>query len=513
MAKKYTKEIYDYISIGVIVLITLLSLMRFNYLPQFIDGYYHLSAANGLERSGGWIGHDWWNFAPVGRPHLYPPLYHLLIIFIKSAGITGIDAVRITEVLFVPIFFLIVCCVFRRHISSLFAFLVLIIASSFFSFYSSLSGNIPASLAVLWGILCWYYLKKDRILASAIFLTLAFYTHAAIPWIFLFSLLILACFSPNWRRSCLLIISFSLGLAAPIIYHQAKHLDYLNFSILSEVNFSHYSIGVLIFGFVSFFSCLRRKSFFCLLFIGYLLGSMIVFFKYPYRLFSAQGILGFVFLSACLGEEIISKLGGRKGYLATTCIFLYFLFFHSTVDLDNGQIKFHLLNSTYYNIASGNFPATLEFNSLFFPNYYDPIVEVIKRNTQKDDIIVSNLGIASRIFSALSNRPVAASMLGEVKEFSRFEPYPAAKLIVWLKPKDEEFYYWRHKLNLAEIYQNEIAYVFINPFYTAAAVPLKAKLSFAAIDFIFMSVILILILDISGLVKRVFMKTKKIEDI
>lgn len=495
MNKNNHLDIFNILSVCIIVLFAALSLIRFNYLPQFIDGYYHLSCANGFIKSGGWVGIDWWNFAPGGRPHLYPPIYHFLLIFIKTIGLSGIDAVRLTEVLIVPSFLFLLWYIFKKNISSVFSFIFLLALSSFFSFYSSISGNLPASLAIIWGILSWHFLKKRRYITTTLFLILAFYTHTPMSWAFFISFLALACLNRQWRFPALLIAIVTLIFSSPLINHQLRYIEYVNLSILRETMFSHFSIFVLITGVISFFYHLKRRSFFSLLFCGYLLGSIVVFFKYPYRFFSAQGALGFVLLSSYLLREIYQKMSLKKRVFYFFIIFSYLFFFHSTIDLEEGKIRFNLLNSTYYNVASGNFMKTLEFNSLLYPRHYLPIVEVIKDNSQNFDAITSNIKISSQMFSALSDRPTSSSMLGEVRGFSEAPHYLVAKIIIWIKPKDLDLFYWQEKLNLVKLYESQLAYVFLNPFYGNNLRPIKAKIRFNVIAIAFLFFLFIFIAD------------------
>ena len=139
---------YDLASMGIIVLIILFFAIRFQYLPQFVDDYYHLSAANGFIRSGGWVGWSWWDFAPHGRPQIYPPVYHFLLAFLQKGGLSGLTSIRIAEVFIPCVFFFTLWYVIRFLTTSLSAFFTLLISSSFFSFYSAASANIPATLAL-----------------------------------------------------------------------------------------------------------------------------------------------------------------------------------------------------------------------------------------------------------------------------------------------------------------------------------------------------------------------------
>jgi hypothetical protein len=474
---------YDLASLGLITFIFILSIARFNYLPQYVDAYYHLSCANGFIKSGGWVGWSWWDYAPAGRPQIYPPLYHIILAFLQKIGLSGLNSVRVTEVITPGLFFFTFWLVLRRIASSFFSFLSLFTLSSFFSFYSSVSANVPASLALVFGFLSWYFFKKGKLVSSSIFLILSFYTHAGIPWIFFISFLLVTLLK-EYRLLSLKIILLGLLGYLPLLIHQLCYLEYISFRFLKETYFSHLSIFILILGIISLFFTLK-KELKTHLFAGYLLGSIIVFFRYPYRFLSAQGIIGLAFFCSLFLEKYLPSFKKLSGKIIFALLCMYLFFFHTTIDLEGGKFKLNLLNSTYYNFFTGKIYRLLEFRSFFYPQYYLPLVEVIQKNTKTCEIISSNLKITGQIFSSLSGRATSNSMLQEVRGKSTDFIYTFAKVVVWMKPEDRTLYALKDKLGWKKIYENEIASVFKNPRLDYCIRPLKAKVSFRYITIIF----------------------------
>lgn len=484
---------YDLLSFGILAFILTFSLIRFKYLPQFIDGYYHLSVANGFIKSGGWVGWAWWDFAPLGRPHLYPPLYHLILVFLKWAGLSGLDALRITEVLIVPVFFFTLWYVLRKLINDRFSFFSLLILSSFFPFYSSVSANVPASIAIIFGFLSWLSVKKRKILSATLFLTLAFYTHIAISWLFFIAYIFFALVNKEYRKAIFKILLFSLLLYLPLLWHILRYMSYLTIQIRQEAHYTRFSIFIVLLGMLSLFLNFTKKDFPIPLFVGYFLGSVAVFIKYPYRLFSAQGTIGLGLLSALLLERIFSKLKGWSKNLIIVCIGIFLLFSQATLCLKADKERFKFLDSTYYNVLAAKTDSLLEFQSLYSSKFYGPIVEVVKDNSQESDIIASNLSIGSQIFAALCDRPNLDSMLWEVSPMEPSVDYNQAKIIVWLKyilPKREDSLMigqWRI------IHENDIAYVFLNPDYSSFPRRLESKFNFLFIGLAFVFLLLLFI--------------------
>ena len=73
-------DVFDLFSLGVSAVVLLVLLARVDGLkPWMSDTWYHVAIADQILDRGSipaWVD---WDYAPVGRPHLYPPLLHLLL--------------------------------------------------------------------------------------------------------------------------------------------------------------------------------------------------------------------------------------------------------------------------------------------------------------------------------------------------------------------------------------------------------------------------------------------------
>ncbi len=77
-------EPLDILSISLILLLgALLWVARSKIYPMAPDGYYHALVAREIVRTGNVPVWDWWEYAPLGRPHLYTPLLHILIALLS----------------------------------------------------------------------------------------------------------------------------------------------------------------------------------------------------------------------------------------------------------------------------------------------------------------------------------------------------------------------------------------------------------------------------------------------
>jgi len=60
----------------------------------------------GMEMAGGYITNAYWEYAPVGRPHLYPPLLHLAMLLFYRLGLSAINIARLLEAAMIPLTFI-----------------------------------------------------------------------------------------------------------------------------------------------------------------------------------------------------------------------------------------------------------------------------------------------------------------------------------------------------------------------------------------------------------------------
>ncbi|MBN3040053.1 MAG: hypothetical protein JW867_02895, partial [Candidatus Omnitrophica bacterium] len=417
MPKSRTKDLdfLDIFSLGLILLLFIFSILKYSYLPQFLDSYYHLSVANAFIESKGWVGYSWWDNAPIGRPHLYPPLYHLILVLMKTLGLEGIKALKLSNIAILPLFFFSLWFVMRKIVNSRFAFFILLALSSSFSFYVSVTGNIPASLGLILGLFSWLFLKENKPLSSLLFLSLVFYTHAAISWVFLISFIFLAIFNKEYRKPALKIILACLLLSSAIIYHQLRHARFFEFKLLYEARLIHFNIFLVLLCLVSLVFSYKKSDMATLLFCGFLIACVIVFFKYPYRIFNAQGMVGISLLAVLFIEKtLFSKSLKRTRYLAII-IGSYLFILSSSLALDCKSFKLEVFDSTYQSFISKKFIASKHFRSIYFPRYWLPAAKAITENSQKTQIIASNENYIAQLFSSLTSRPVATAMLGEIK--------------------------------------------------------------------------------------------------
>ncbi|MBU7019100.1 MAG: hypothetical protein HXS44_16435 [Theionarchaea archaeon] len=193
------------------------------FAPFGDDCWYHLAVARNIIEKGGIPLWDTWEFQPVGRPHLYPPLLHILIAFFSEDAEHVIDGAKVLQIFLYPAALLTSWYFARLLFSSKIAFIALIILSMDLTFLLIFIGIMPSSLInLIFPLLLISFLSK-RLKTSVLLMTLCLYSHLSLPFLVLI---------------CLLVLSY-------------KYRTYLNFYkkfvILSLILYLPWAVRVLIF--------------------------------------------------------------------------------------------------------------------------------------------------------------------------------------------------------------------------------------------------------------------------
>ncbi|MFH1655757.1 MAG: hypothetical protein ABH954_04015 [Candidatus Omnitrophota bacterium] len=482
---------WRFYSLFLISSLAFLLVFKWSKLPTFIDIYYHLSVMLGFNEIGGFTTMAFWEYAPVGRPHLYPPLIHFLMLIFYKLNFSAITIARLFELIIYPAALFTLWWVVDKLFNRRLAFFTILISISIFSFYLSIINFIPATLATILSLLSLFFMEKDKIVASALLLGLAFYAHAVIPWIFLFSFILYSFLNKKILRNCTKITVFALIAATPILIYQYLFREYIKTSWATEIFSIEISLWLLLFipGLIISLKRKGRYNFFVALFIINLL-SMCT--SYRYRFILGQGILGLLFLSSVALDaaydktiDFLVKKPRTKFNTASVLllIILYFYFLSPTLLIQDGKLSFPILNSTYINLnpLSKQIYRPNEF-SIYFPKEYKPIKEGIIGNSNYDDIVYFRPRYFTGLFSVLTGRATSTAMLKEVRAYKEFDPIAVSKLIIWAKipeeaSKGEKLADIIKKYNLKKIKETELFYIYENHKATAKRILPKPLLS------------------------------------
>ena len=203
--------------------LTSLWLARWATFPLFLDPYYHLLVARQVLEARGPILYEWWEAAPAGRPHLYPPVLHLVLAGLLGIGCPPVTAIRLVSVVLPPAVLLTLFVVMRRLFTLRAALAALMVALVPFSWMLQLSHGLASGLASieLLGVLA--AAARRRWLAVLALLGLLFYTHLGLPWIAVAALGLSVVFGAvkPWREAAASVCG-GVALGLPWLWHVAS---------------------------------------------------------------------------------------------------------------------------------------------------------------------------------------------------------------------------------------------------------------------------------------------------
>ncbi|MBU6998846.1 MAG: hypothetical protein HXS41_14695 [Theionarchaea archaeon] len=190
---RFTMEKLDLLALLIILFIFLSFLVNADkFQPLGDDGWYHMAVARKfieLKEIPLW---DTWEFQPVGRPHLYPPLLHILIAFFSADADHVIEGAKVLQIVLYPAALLTSWYFARLLFSSKIAFIALIILSMDATFLLIFIGVMPSSLVNLFFPLLLLAFLSKRLGWSVFFMVLCLYSHLSFPFLVLVCLLVLS---------------------------------------------------------------------------------------------------------------------------------------------------------------------------------------------------------------------------------------------------------------------------------------------------------------------------------
>jgi len=476
---------WNFYSLVIISCFLALQILRWRIFPQFLDMYYHLSAAWGFVKAGGYTGWDFWQYAPVGRVNIYPPVLHIILAFFLKLGVNNLILAKFFETVFPVLFLLALWRFTAKNYGKRLAFFCLVCAGSSFSFYLSLINNIPATLALIFGFFCYDQLLKGKALRAGLLLALCFYTHIGVSWFLTLSILIFGILERSYRKEIKFLIVFALILSAPMLIKQVTGMGYISLLDIKEKFFCEFKIVDYIIALFSLIFIIKNRREYRL-FLGLFLASLI-FLVYPYRFFSAQGYLPIIFIVAAFLDFLFEKLKDKNLFLRslpfTAAAFI--LAISPTLLMEDpyfkGKIsyKIYFHDSALMDMLLPGSNARIASTTLWFPTQYLPAIRLINENSTGQDIIYSDLNNIGVCLSSISGRATANALFREMRTKMPFNPFRDSKIIALSLVNDLKIINSiAYRYGLIKLAQNDIFILYKNPRSQAQVNVKKASIPF-----------------------------------
>lgn len=454
---------------AILLLVTFFQAMQWPLSPKFLDIYYHLSVMKGFADAGGYVTTAFWEYAPDGRPHLYPPFLHILMLVFYKLGLSAIDVGRLVDVSSYPLLLITFWVVSRKISSDKIAFIALVLLTSIYSMLLAATTLSAFNLAAV--VLLWMALKlhQRRFGQAALLLGLIFYTHTLYAWLSVLFIVLVALRRSSDRKGCLRAALLGILIGAPFIFYQFQFKDHftlvsnkLNESHLLEIDSAIYVLTA-----VGLWYC-RKKEFLRKAWIPLCLwlAATPLLATHHVRFVFGHGLLGAALLSAMALEKLSAK-SAKMLLGALVFIALVSPVFHWNFEDKKGGVRWadrtlmrYLIPDPYVATRNNGF-------TIYFEEPYEEIRQVIQAHSQKGDILWTDFSYTAGILAVLSDRATSCAMLAEIKPFKASQRIQDAKTIIWFKDKELQAMQGMdqavQKYGLKLLKEVEMAYIFDNP--------------------------------------------------
>ncbi|HDM22479.1 MAG TPA: hypothetical protein ENG20_01680 [Methanomicrobia archaeon] len=258
-------DLYEKLSLGLIVCFTVLMAVNWDNLPTAeMDAPYHLLMGKMYADYDRVVLWDYYEYAPLGRPQLYPPFLHVLIWWIHD--LTGTEYWTIGKLFsFVqyPVALLSLWYFTRSLFGSRVALASLSVLASNRMFWWWEGSLAPTALDLAIFPLFLLFFYRKRFWPSVALLTIFLYSHLGIPYVFILGTGLFALFRREYRVFFIKVLSLSLLLFSPWLIHVLLNMEWISahnpskFFFLIFLNFNPLTV---IFLFIGFYLLIKKFS-------------------------------------------------------------------------------------------------------------------------------------------------------------------------------------------------------------------------------------------------------------
>ena len=476
---------FHWLAIVSLLAFTALWLTRWPLFPVGIDPAYHLCIARQMVEAGGVLTYEWWEAAPFGRPHLYPPLLHVLLAGFLKLGCPPITALRLLSAILIPGVMGSIYMVMRRLVGERVALACLWMAMMPFGWMLQLTEAMASGVALLELLWLVAALAARRGMAAACLLALMGYTHLGLPWIALAGLgwaAALGAFKPH--RSLWRIMVAGLVLAGPWLWHLLHHVNDLQ--VVSRMENQSLELLPALYGIavVGAWACWRPldegpgiaggapRAGSPRILLGLWLGSCLIAYPFTFRWLSGEGLLPTILLAGYGLGTLAHHLSQRWrwGGLEELGLVMFLsgaVLLSPSVVVDAGRWHWRWPDTAPFHLL--NWPAlqpSVEETQLV-NRYTEPLSRTVAAGTPPGAIVWSNAPYAGGLVAALAARATSSFMFEEVPPSRPVDPFAVAQRLVWFKilplPGTPALETIIRRYDLQLVADTDLAMVFQNP--------------------------------------------------
>lgn len=458
-------KLWVLVSFLTILAVAILSVTQWPLFPYFLDSAYHLAVIQDFKEAGGSVLHDFWERAPEGRAHLYPPLFHLLWVPIAKLGVPPFLMAKLWSWAALPFLLVVAWRVLSRITTARRTSLMVLALASPYSFFLSAVNYLPATLVLAAALGLLLALFKKRPLAGGILLGLSFWLHAGLPWLLALGLILYAFLAPDARKTAAAALGIGLLVGSPWLFHLLRHLNLLQFQPRGEERMLETPVLLFGLGIAGFFIAWRRRGPLDRLLMAMAIGFLPMAIGYRFRFFSAQGLFPWLLLAGVALDGLVGRIK-RSGFIVAGLAWV--LLFAPTVHWSAQGIRWVWADTTLSVLAGRPQVVPRATGQMVFnPRFMTPLALLVEEHSQPEELLYCNLAYVGGIMNVLTRRATTSEMLRETADRPQEEQITQASIILWVKepsdrksPRLEET---ASTYGLEPIAETQIAYLYRNP--------------------------------------------------
>ena len=400
---------------------------RWESFPIGPDPAYHLAIARQVVAAGGPIGYEWWEAAPEGRPHLYPPTLHLLLAGLLKAGVDPLACLRLLSaalpVAWLLALFLAASRLFGEAIGCCALWAGLLPFSAHLAAAMTMASTL-ACIELLWLMVA---IEEGRAIAAGALVALLGYTHLGLPLIAGTAVVAYGIARPA-VRPVIGRAAWGMALIGPWWWHLWRHQDWLRLVGREENAWIQFLPFLYMLAAAGLWTCLRRRGRWLWL-PACLAGFLWLAPYHRYRWLSGEGVMPVVLLAA-VGLDRLAGRRRRRG-MAVAALWIALALLPSWTRTAEGW-RWRWRDSAPWHVTGVSDDRASGIDVTLASAPLVRWANVVAARTRPDEILWSNAPYAGGLVAALAGRATSSAMLADVPARAA-DPISAAHAIWWAK--------------------------------------------------------------------------------
>jgi hypothetical protein len=310
----------DILAVLFIVACLILILVNISMYPVFLDIPYHMAVTRGFQEAGGVTTWDFWDYAPAGRPHIYPPLLHVIMSLLVDTGMPMEFTATLVCLAMFPLILLSLWWAMRKVFGPRAALYAVVLAGVPYAFFWQTGVTIAASLVLALTPLVFLALEKDRKAAAAVLLALCLYSHLVLGHLVALALFIYMLHRREAWRKILGVLVVAYVLYLPWGINVLSNLS--SFSASEPGAGGGFALHLLLWGLAAagFVVCYLRKKQYYLL-PAYFLSMIPIVFFYSNRFWEGHAFLPLAMLGGVALDRLHAFLNERTSHRESAAVY------------------------------------------------------------------------------------------------------------------------------------------------------------------------------------------------